>query len=114
MKYIFKKHIDVYFFIEPNIAELFDAVDTKPFTVEYIDAPYVVINNTFTIKRELFLHYCQPYIDDSTLLKMTLEYLGLSRDVLVERVTTEQIDLANIKKAIKVYEEIYGKKFTAA
>ena len=43
---------------------------------------------------------------------MTWEYLGISRDELVERVTTEQTDAANIKKAIKEYEETYGKKFT--
>lgn len=113
MKYIFKKHIEVYFNIESDIAKLFTIVGTKPFDVEYITAPYVYAAKV-AIERGLFLHYCQPYIDDSTLLGMTCDYLGISRDELVERVTTEQTDAANIKKAIKEYEEKYGKKFTIA
>ena len=91
--------------------ELFDIVRNLPFFINNTDTSYIQIND-IVIDKAIFFKYCEPYIDDATLLKMTWEHLGITREQLVERVYSELEDIESINKAIKEYEEKYYKKFT--
>lgn len=116
MQYIFRANITNYFNVEHDIRDIFEKVGEQPFNVEYSDAAYVRAAGIL-IERQLFLHYCRPYeevLDAATILKMLCEYLGKTQEQLVESILQERQEFESINKAIKEYEEKYGKKFTTA